>query len=108
RDAEGGDARQEPDRKANRTEEFDSNRQQRKHGGNPRVREKFHGSLKAMAAKPAKRFLSAVWKHHYRKNDSQDLPHHVAVSLRQPLKYTHRASFISHENLPLGPIRTVR
>src|SRR5206468_3731427 len=80
-----------PTAEAERTEELGSNRQHRKHRGNPRARQKLHGSLETMAAKPAKRFLSAVWKHHYRKNDSQDQPHHATVSLRQPLKYIHRS-----------------
>ena len=63
-----------PNGKTERTEELGNNRQQRKHRGNSRVREKFHGSLKAMAAKPAKHFLSAVRKDHYRKSDPQDSP----------------------------------
>src|SRR6266576_1527194 len=69
RDAEGRNARQEPDREAKRTEELGGNRQHTKPLGNSRVREVLHGSAKAMAAKPAEHLLSAVRKHHYCKGD---------------------------------------
>src|SRR5262245_59241377 len=71
RDAEGSDPRQEPDRKAEWTQELGSNRQQRKHRRNPRVREELHSTFEAMAPKPAEHFLSPMREDHNRKSESQ-------------------------------------
>src|SRR6266576_6826799 len=62
RNAEGRNARQEPNGEAERTEELGSNRQQRKHCWNLRVREVLHGSPESMVAKPAEHLLRAVRK----------------------------------------------
>lgn len=62
RDAKGGNARQAPDRKAERTKKLGGDRQQRKACGNSVVREVLHGSLEAVAAKPPERLPGAMRK----------------------------------------------
>src|SRR5262245_21180712 len=81
RDAEGGDACQEPDRKAERTQELSSNRQEREYRRNPRAREKLHGPPETMTAKPAEHFLSPMREYHNRQSESEHQSSYVTVRL---------------------------
>jgi hypothetical protein len=89
-DTEGGDAREQSDRKTERTLEFCGDRQQREDCGNTRVREVLHRPLEAVAAEPPERFLSTVRKDHYRESDPQKQSRYAAVSLQQPINCVHR------------------
>ena len=63
-DAEGGDAREQSDRKTDGTQEFCGDGQEREDCGNARAREVLHRPLEIVAAEPAERFLRAVRKDH--------------------------------------------